>query len=58
MGYSLFSNSHFQMGFTVMGFAEHFGLYLKRCILNIAVIKILVDACVFSVLSVALKAKL
>ena len=26
MGYSLFSNSHFQMGVTVMGFAEHFGL--------------------------------
>ena len=30
MGYSLFSNSHFQMGFTVMGFAEHFGL----CMIN------------------------
>ena len=26
MGCSLFSNSHFQMGVTVMGFAEHFGL--------------------------------
>ena len=26
MGCSLFSNSHFQMGITVMGFAEHFGL--------------------------------
>ena len=25
MGCSLFSNSHFQMGVTVMGFAEHFG---------------------------------
>ena len=25
MGFSLFSNSHFQMGVTVMGFAEHFG---------------------------------
>ena len=58
MGCSLFSNSHFQMGVTVMGFAEPFGLYLKRCKLNIVVIRILVDACVFSVLSVALKAKL
>ena len=26
MGCSLFSNSHFQMGVTVMGFADHFGL--------------------------------
>ena len=26
MGCSLFSNSHFQMGVTVMGIAEHFGL--------------------------------
>ena len=26
MGCSLFSNYHFQMGVTVMGFAEHFGL--------------------------------
>ena len=25
MGCSLFSNYHFQMGFTVIGFAEHFG---------------------------------
>ena len=25
MGCSLFSNSHFQMGVTVMGFAEDFG---------------------------------
>ena len=25
MGHSLFSNSHFQMGVTVIGFAEHFG---------------------------------
>ena len=25
MGCSLFSNSHFQMGVTVMGFAEQFG---------------------------------
>ena len=25
MGCSLSSNSHFQMGVTVMGFAEHFG---------------------------------
>ena len=25
MGYSLFSNDHFQMGVTVMGFAEDFG---------------------------------
>ena len=25
MGGSLFSNSHFQMGVIVMGFAEHFG---------------------------------
>ena len=29
MGCSLFSNSHFQMGVTVMGFAEHFGLGLS-----------------------------
>ena len=28
MGGSLFSNSHFQMGVTIMGFAEHFGLSL------------------------------
>ena len=27
MGCSLFSNSQVQMGVTVMGFAEHFGLY-------------------------------
>ena len=31
MGCSSFSNSHFQMGVTLMGFAEHFGLYLPRC---------------------------
>ena len=30
MGCSLFSNSHFQMGITVMGFAEHFGQGLKE----------------------------
>ena len=33
MGCPLFSNSHFQMGVTVMGFAEHFGhciLVLKK----------------------------
>ena len=29
MGYSLFSNSYFQMGVTVMGFAEHFGQCLE-----------------------------
>ena len=28
MGCSLFSNSHFQIGVNVMGFAEHFGLRL------------------------------
>ena len=28
MGCSPFANSHFQMGVTVMGFAEHFGLHL------------------------------
>ena len=27
MGCSLFSNSHFQMGVTVMGFAKNFGQY-------------------------------
>ena len=27
MGRSLFSNTHFQMGVTVMGFAEHFWLF-------------------------------
>ena len=27
MGYSLSSNSHFQMGVTIIGFAEHFGHY-------------------------------
>ena len=26
----LFSNSHFQMGVTVMGFAEHFGQYWQK----------------------------
>ena len=30
MGCFLISNSHFQMGVTVMGFAEHFGLCLAR----------------------------
>ena len=30
MGYSLFSNSHFEMGVTVMGFAEHFGHTLLK----------------------------
>ena len=30
MGCSLFSNSHFQMGVTVMGFAEHFGPCLVK----------------------------
>ena len=29
MGCSLFSNYHFQMGVTVMGFAEDFGLRLS-----------------------------
>ena len=29
MGCSPFANSHFQMGVTVMGFAEHFGLSIK-----------------------------
>ena len=32
MEYSLFQNSHFQMGVNAMGFAEHFGLYLlSKC---------------------------
>ena len=30
MGCSLFSNYHFQMGITVMGFAEDFGQYLSK----------------------------
>ena len=34
MGCSLFSNYHFQMGVTVMGFAEDFGLYLKMRLLR------------------------
>ena len=32
MGYSLFSNSHFKMGVTIMGFAEHFGLGLSKVV--------------------------
>ena len=32
MGCSLFSNYHFQMGVTVMGFAEDFGLNLLTLI--------------------------
>ena len=32
MGYSLFSNYHFQMGVTVMGFAEDFGHSLPACL--------------------------
>ena len=30
MGCSLFSNSHLQMGVTIMGFAEHFGLSYSK----------------------------
>ena len=30
MGCSPFANSRFQMGVTVMGFAEHFGQYPSR----------------------------
>ena len=29
MGCFPFANSHFQMGFTVMGFAEHFGGWIE-----------------------------
>ena len=29
---SLFTNSHFQMGVTIMGFAEHFGPCLNICL--------------------------
>ena len=34
MGCSLFANYHFQMGVTVMGFAEDFGLCQKRVLAN------------------------
>ena len=34
MGCSLFSNSHFQMGVTVMGFAEHFGHRISLLLLE------------------------
>ena len=33
MGCSLFSNSHLQMGVTVIGFAEHFGPYESSSLL-------------------------
>ena len=33
MGCPLFSNFHFQMGVTVMGFAEHFGHHFPHSIL-------------------------
>ena len=35
MGCSLFSTPHFQMGVTVMGFAEHFGLNVFKVLLYI-----------------------
>ena len=34
MGYSPFANSHFQMGVTVMGFAEHIGLSFTALKIN------------------------
>ena len=39
MGFSLFSNSHFQMGVTVMGFGEHFGPSLIFFLIVVLILK-------------------